>query len=89
MPRNRVIFYREGENAVPVLDWIVSLEPKAQVKCLARIKRLQKHGHELRRPEADYLRDDIYEPGFATEESITGFSIFSTADGWLFWPTAL
>jgi hypothetical protein len=30
---------------------------KAQQKCLARLKRLEDLGHELRRPEADYLRD--------------------------------
>jgi phage-related protein len=28
---------------------------------LARLKRLEDLGHELRRPEADYLRDGIYE----------------------------
>ena len=34
---------------------------KAQIKCLARLKRLEQLGHELRRPEADLLRDGIYE----------------------------
>ena len=29
--------------------------------CLVRIERLQELGHELRRPEADLLRDRIYE----------------------------
>ena len=61
MPAIEVIFYRENENVVPVLDWIMELAPKAQAKCLARIKRLELQGYELRRPEADYLRDDIYE----------------------------
>ena len=61
MPQIRVIFYQEDEGDVPVLDWIMKLIPKAQAKCLARIKRLQQRGHELRRPEADYLRDDIHE----------------------------
>jgi phage-related protein len=28
---------------------------------LAKLDRLEQMGHELRRPEADYLRDDIYE----------------------------
>ncbi|MCL0061086.1 type II toxin-antitoxin system RelE/ParE family toxin [Dehalococcoidia bacterium] len=59
MPEVRIVFYQD--NAVPVLDWIMNLEPKAQTKCLARIQRLQQRGHQLRRPEADYLRDDIYE----------------------------
>lgn len=35
--------------------------PKAFFKCLARVERLEQLGHELRRPEADYLRDEIYE----------------------------
>ena len=61
MPQIRVIFYQENEDDVPVLDWIMRLIPKAQAKCLARIKRLQQRGHKLRRPEADYLQDDIYE----------------------------
>ena len=26
-----------------------------------RIERLEERGHELRRPEADYLRDGVYE----------------------------
>jgi phage-related protein len=35
--------------------------PKAYAKCAVRIKRLAELGHELRRPEADLLRDGIYE----------------------------
>jgi phage-related protein len=34
---------------------------RVQLKCHARIARLADLGHELRRPEADYLRDGIYE----------------------------
>ena len=34
---------------------------RAYAACIARIYRLAAMGHELRRPEADYLRDDIYE----------------------------
>ena len=37
------------------------LPAKAQDKCRIRIQRLAELGHELRRPEADLLRDDIYE----------------------------
>jgi hypothetical protein len=32
-----------------------------QDKCIVRVERLAEMGHELRRPEADLLRDDIYE----------------------------
>jgi hypothetical protein len=37
------------------------LPKKVQVKCTERISRLAELGHELHRPEADYLRDGIYE----------------------------
>ena len=30
-------------------------------KCQAKLGRLEELGHELGRPEADYLRDEIYE----------------------------
>lgn len=43
------------------MDWLDGLPSKARLKCLARLERLEVLGHELRRPEADYLRDDIYE----------------------------
>jgi phage-related protein len=35
--------------------------PKAYAKCVVRIRRLVELGHELRRPEADLLRDGVYE----------------------------
>lgn len=44
-----------------MIEWLDGLPPKAQQKCLARLKRLEDLGHELRRPEADYLRDGIYD----------------------------
>ena len=61
MPGTRVVFYREDDGTAPVLNWFEGLNDKAQAKCLARIERLKELGHELRRPEADYLRDGIYE----------------------------
>lgn len=35
--------------------------PQAHAKCVARIQRLAELGHELRRPESDYLRNGIHE----------------------------
>ena len=46
---------------MPMVDWLDSLSAKARQKCLARLQRLEELGHELRRPEADYLGDDVYE----------------------------
>jgi phage-related protein len=61
VPRTKVIFYQEEDGTVPVLDWLDAIPAKAQLKCLARLERLRQEGHELRRPEADLLRDKIYE----------------------------
>jgi len=61
MPQTRVIFYREDDGTVPVLEWLDELPRQAIVKCRLKLDRLKELGHELRRPEADYLRDGIYE----------------------------
>jgi hypothetical protein len=61
VPRIHVVFYQEHPGAVPVLDWFDTLPTKAQDKCLVKIERLRELGHELRRPEADYLGDGMYE----------------------------
>jgi phage-related protein len=64
MPSIRVVFYQEKEGDAPVIEWLKELNAtnsKAFDKCRAAIARLALLGHELRRPEADYLRDGIYE----------------------------
>jgi phage-related protein len=43
------------------LEWFEQLPAKAQDKCFLRVERLRQMGHELRRPEADLLREGIYE----------------------------
>jgi phage-related protein len=61
VPRTRVVLYREADGRVPLLEWLDRLAPKAVAKCRVRIERLAELGHELRRPEADLLRDGIHE----------------------------
>jgi phage-related protein len=61
VPRTRVVFYQEENGSVPLLEWFDGLLAKARVKCRFRIERLRELGHELRRPEADYLWEGIYE----------------------------
>lgn len=62
MTKTKVIFYKEkDEKTAPVLEWLDSIPFKARLKCLTRIERLIEEGHRLRRPEADLLRDKIYE----------------------------
>jgi len=61
MPECILVYYREDAGTKPLEAWLDGLIPKAREKCLAKLKRLENLGHELRRPEADYLRDGIYE----------------------------
>jgi len=64
MPETEVRAFRSHDGEVPILDWLDRLEdrePRAYAKCLASILRLAQLGNELRRPEADMLRDGIRE----------------------------
>jgi len=61
LPGVEVLLYEEADGTVPFRDWMDGLAPRARSKCVARLKRLEALGHELRRPEADYLRGGIYE----------------------------
>ena len=61
MPKTQVVLYQEGDGSVPFLEWFDTLPAKAQDKCRVKIERLRDLGHELRRPDGDYLGDGIYE----------------------------
>jgi phage-related protein len=61
MPATRVAIYCEEDGFSPFLDWFGDLPDGAKDKVMVRLLRLRELGHELRRPEADYLRDGIYE----------------------------
>ncbi len=61
MPRTEVVFYADENKRAPLLTWFADLPEKVQDKLTVRIERLAELGHELRRPEADFLRDGIYE----------------------------
>lgn len=61
MPRTEVVFFREEDGSVPLVDWLAALPSVARAKCRVLLDRLEELGHEMRRPEADYLREGIYE----------------------------
>ena len=61
MPVTTVVFFSDEDRACPLLEWLDRVPAKVQDKCIVRIERLAEMGHELRRPEADFLRDGIYE----------------------------
>jgi len=43
------------------VEWFNELPAKVQDKVYLRLERLREMGHEMRRPEADFLRDGIHE----------------------------
>ncbi len=64
MPKTEARFYQDADGRAPVREWLRELrqsDSRAHAKCVARIERVAEAGHELRRPEADYLRDGIFE----------------------------
>ncbi len=61
MKHTEIYFFKEADNSVPLLEWLASIPEKVRLKCLVRLERLEEKGHDLHRPEADYLRDGIYE----------------------------
>jgi phage-related protein len=61
MPNTTILLFREADGRVPLVDWLNAMPDKARDKCVARLLRLGERGHELRRPEADFLRNGVYE----------------------------
>jgi phage-related protein len=61
VPRTKVVLYQDEDGSCPFLAWFSGLPAKVQDKCFLRLERLREVGHGLRRPEADFLRDGIYE----------------------------
>ena len=61
MPPVRVSFYADEDGRAPALEWIRRLGLRARRRCVALVRRLAALGHEMRRPAAAYLGDDLYE----------------------------
>ena len=61
VPKTDVVFYADRSGTAPAVEWLAELPDKVRDKLWVRIVRLEEKGHELRRPEADLLRDKIYE----------------------------
>ncbi len=64
MPTTPIEYFQEKDNDFQVVAWLEDLRntnPLAYAKCQVRLRRLAEMGHELRRPESDFLRDGIHE----------------------------
>ena len=59
-----IVIYKDKDGSVPFIDWLNNVsrqDPRIPAKIKATLQILNEHGFRLRRPVADYLRDDIYE----------------------------
>jgi len=61
VPPVTVLLFRDLSGSVCVLEWLDGLPPKVRARCWAKLERLAEMGFDLRRPEADLLRDGIHE----------------------------
>lgn len=61
MPIVSVVFFREPDGSVPLLEWFEMLPERAKDQCRARLELLHDLGHELRRPAAENLGGGIHE----------------------------
>lgn len=61
MPKTKVLIFAEKNGSSPFIQWVKKQPQKVQNKCYVFIERLTEFGYGLRRPQADYLKDDIYE----------------------------
>jgi phage-related protein len=61
MPETEVIIFADDDKQSPLINWMEFLKQKVVAKCIAKIQGLKEMGYELKRPEADILRDGIYE----------------------------
>jgi phage-related protein len=61
MPITDVRIFCEADGKAPLLPWLARIPVKPRDKLRVRIGRLEELGNALVRPEADFLRDGIYE----------------------------
>lgn len=68
MPKTEVVFYKDDDGSVPVLDWLVEIGKRNKnipIKFRARRKILEEHGRSLHTHRYyDYLNDGIWELRF-------------------------
>ena len=56
-----VYYYQEVDGTCPVREFLRAQPAPVRAQAEARIRLLAERGHQLRRPYADYLADDLYE----------------------------
>ena len=64
MPKTKVVYFRDDDGTIPVSEWLDAMEQRdrrIKAKCVVNIRLLSEFGYQLHRPNADFLRDGIYE----------------------------
>jgi hypothetical protein len=82
MPATEILVFREANGRIPMEDWLDFLPTKARAKCLHYMRLLARSGHELRRPIADILRDEIDELRPSHRACSTAFCTSSGIGTW-------
>lgn len=54
-----VEFYKKENGKIPVLDLLLTLQPKMRAKVYSEIELLKMHGHDLREPYVKALKGNI------------------------------
>lgn len=55
-----VEYYQKQDKSIPVMDFLLSLEPKIRAKAFSEIELLQKHGPNLREPYVKSIKGHNY-----------------------------
>ncbi|MDO5396525.1 MAG: type II toxin-antitoxin system RelE/ParE family toxin [bacterium] len=53
-------FYKKSNGEIPVLEFLLSLNPKMRAKAFSEIELLEKHGTNLREPYAKTIKGEKY-----------------------------
>lgn len=56
----QVEYYRKENGKIPVLDYLLTLNPKMRAKAFSEIELLEKHGTNLREPYAKPVKGEKY-----------------------------
>ena len=56
----QVEFYKKESGAIPVLDFLLTLNPKMRAKAFSEIELLKKHGTNLKEPYVKSISGEKY-----------------------------
>lgn len=60
----QVEYYKKENGKIPVLDYLLTLNPKMRAKAFSEIELLERHGTKLREPYAKSVKGERYKDLF-------------------------